>query len=264
MSKLDYKKCWYVKKNKQGLPTTSLSKYKDRLNEILPKLDSAQRLAIGLSYQGYSNLSGNIHFEIGEADYRTGMKEVEGYFSNIGILCAHILLICKAILGKKPRGFLGQLNRVFIENDYPKKLLKNKVSPNSIHLGDFVIAYSDIAEVIKINKSTFGYKSYRVRFLGRPPLPTTLEDEFPAVYVRFFQNRKFIVNEIKRRLKQQTPDLKISNKRVVDSVRETVRKMWEEFGYKELAYGRKDLAVKKMEDFIKREKEEIKPPSELP
>ena len=45
---------------------------------------------------------------------------------------------------------------------------------------DLVLAYNDLAEIIDARRSSFAYTSYRVRYLGKPPLPEMPEDWLPS------------------------------------------------------------------------------------
>lgn len=251
LPQMDPNKCWYAKRDKKnGNVRYSLSSFLDRIEYLLPKMTPSQKLTIGGSYQMYSSISGNIHVSIGHRDSDTNMKSVETYFSEISIISSHIITVCKDILGRKPRkGFLSEINKIVKENQYPSKLHKRITNPN-FKVGDFVTAYGDIAEVVKIKKSKFGYKSYRVRYLGKSPLPGIKEDEFSGRYINLFQKKDIITRQVKELIKSDNPDIKINNKSILDSVRKTVTEMWEELGFKERAYGRHDLANKKIENYL--------------
>ena len=64
------------------------------------------------------------------------------------------------------------------------------IHKTDIHVGDIVVSYANILEVIKINKNAFGYKSYPVKFIGSLPLPGLQKDEFQAKNVKLFDSRK--------------------------------------------------------------------------
>lgn len=249
--KVDSNKCWYAQFSKKNRTVkNSLSGFLDRINLLIPKMTAAQKLTIGGSYQMYSSISGNIHVTLGHRDNNPNMNDVEAHFSQISIISSHIISVCADILNKKPRkGFLAEINKIVKQNKYPEQLHKRITNPN-IKVGDFVIAYGDIAEVIKIKKSKFGYKSYRVKYLGKSPLPGIIEDEFSGRYINLFQRKTTVTKQVRDLIKKDAPDIKINNKVLLDSIRKTVTEMWEELGFKERAYGRHDLANKKIEDFL--------------
>lgn len=248
--KLDPSKTWYIRKNKNGNIGKSLSSFEDRLKLIFQALTPDQKLVIGDSYQSFSQISSNLHPAIGNFDYRVNMRNVDANFTHISMLAAHIVLVVKDMLGKKPRGFLGQLNRILKTNKYPRRLYHRRTNP-TINIGDFVIAYSDLAEVIGIKKSTFGQKSFRVKFLDKPPLPTTPEDEFPAKYVKLYSKRLFLTRRVRDLIKKQTPDIKINNRAIAEAVRRTILHFWRDLGFKERAFGQNEIANKKLEEYLK-------------
>ena len=67
---------------------------------------------------------------------------------------------------------MGQLSKVLKESSRTNPIFKKKKIKN----GDYVLAYSDLAKVVKIKKSKYGNITYRVRFLEREPLPGIAED----------------------------------------------------------------------------------------
>jgi hypothetical protein len=56
-----------------------------------------------------------------------------------------------------------------------KKKYKRK-----FEVADLVLAYGDLAEVLEIRESQFGYTSYKIRYLRKPPLPDLPEDWLPS------------------------------------------------------------------------------------
>lgn len=251
---LDPSRVWYIRSRKDGTIGTTLTSFEDRLKRILPYLTPDERLAVGDSYQPFSKISSNLHPTSGDVNYWVNMKSVDAHYSHTGILAAHILVAIKSILAKKPRGFVGQLSRIFKENKYPRNLYKRKNKP-PIRVGDFVIAYNDLAEVIAIKVSKFGQKSFRVKFLERDPLPNMSEDEFPAQYVNLYQKRSVLTRQVREILKKDTSDLKINNREVVKAVRVSILHMWSEVGFKEFAFGQRELGIKKMGDYLAKSKE---------
>jgi len=251
--------CWYLAPKKGGGRHSGtkgiLASFKVKLQDAYLIATPDQKLTLGTTYGNtYGRSSQSLHPNILKADPDIGFRDIELGISHIGILSAHILILCRKLLGDRRRkGMVAQLARVFANNKYPDELFKSRVNP-SIKNGDFVIAYGDIAEVIKIYKSKYGYRSFKVRYLGTPPLPNIPVDTFPAMFVRKFYDRKSISDEVKAKIKETTPEHKIGNKAVADSLRKTMTDMWEKFGFKERYYGRPDLANKKIEEYLEEQK----------
>ncbi|MBI4130490.1 hypothetical protein HY468_04190 [Candidatus Roizmanbacteria bacterium] len=248
---LNSQKCWYVNKNKSGVISTKISNHESRLQSLLPRFTNDQKITIGLSYMVYADTSQNIHVSLGEQDYEVDMKKIEAYFSEMGILSAHILILCKDILGRKPRGFLGQLNRITKQNKYPNELLR-RLTRTRIKKLDFVVAYGDLGEVVKVKKSRYGYKTFRIKYIGTSPLPNIHEDEFPAKYVKLLQGRSAITRKVRNEIKNAKPKAKIDNRQIVNFVRKAVVHEWEDLGLKERIHGRPDLANKKIKEYLEK------------
>jgi hypothetical protein len=57
-------------------------------------------------------------------------------------------------------------------------------------VGDFVLAHGDLAEVIAVAESFFGYVSYEVLYLVGSPMPDISQDWFPAQNTRVLFSRR--------------------------------------------------------------------------
>ena len=258
-TKISLNSCWYLATKKGGGRHIGekglLASFREKLQQAYLVAKPDQKLALGITYGNtYGRSSQSLHPNILRPDPDLGIKDIEIGIAQIGILAAHILIVCRKLLGdRRKKGMVAQLARVFKKNEYPDQLLKSRVNP-SIKRGDFVIAYGDIGEVIKIYKSKYGYRSFKVKYLGTPPLAHILSDTFPAMFVKKFYDRKAIATQVKQKIKETTPDLKVSNRNVADSLRKTMSDMWEKFGFKERYYGRPDLANKKIEVYLEEQK----------
>ena len=115
------------------------------------------------------------------------------------------------------------------------------------------MAYGDLAEVVKVNKTVFGYRSFRVKYLEKAPIPSIPVDEMPARYVQLYQKRKTIAAEV---VKLLTADgvPKPSTRLVNNSIRKTILDFWNNMGGKEFAHGNKDGGYKKMSEYLEQQK----------
>lgn len=253
--------CWYLAGKKGGGKYSGakckFASFKDKIQVAYVKADPDQKLTLEITYgNAYGRSSQSLHPNFANPDPETDSRHIEIGISRIGILAAHILVLCRKLLkDKRRKGFVSQISRVIRTNRYPQQIMKNRVNPG-IKRGDFVIAYRDIAEVVKVNKSKYGYRSFKVKYLAKPPLSNIPIDTFPAMFVRKFYDRKIIANQVKQKIMQTTPGSNISTKHVADSLRITMADMWEKFGFKERYYGRPYLASKKIDDYLKTLKEE--------
>lgn len=115
------------------------------------------------------------------------------------------------------------------------------------------MAYGDLAEVVKVNKTVFGYRSFRVKYLERPPIPSIPVDEMPARYVQLYQKRKTIATDVVKLLTADGAP-KPSTRLVNNSIRKTILDFWNNMGGKEFAHGNKDGGYKKMGEYLEQQK----------
>ncbi len=219
--------CWYIKPNKKGLRLES-SDFMTRFKAVIKNCTPSQKIVLGLSYEtAYSRPSRGVHVNIGGATYTIDPRSFERNIGQIGLLAAHVLLISKQLIKVRPKGLLGQLSRVFRTNTYPKELLRQATKPR-IEKGDFVLAYGDLAEVVDLWTSPFGYRSFRIKYLSKPPLPGIDEDKFPARYVRLLVKRKEMAKQVESVIRKDVPDAKIGRKGLHQSLRKTVVELWQQ------------------------------------
>lgn len=191
-SSVDPGKCWYLgnrkplvqKKLKGGI----FSSLRSRLREALPLATPEEKLALGLTYHLFGEVSRDIHFTPSAPQFDLSRETVENSMDHCGLLSMPILLRCQRILGVVPEGINEQIRRVYDANEYPRRLL-SQVTGGRAQPGDFVLAYGDLAEVLEVAKSPFGYEAYRVRYLAERPLPEVADDWFPAKYVQRLYTR---------------------------------------------------------------------------
>ena len=253
--------CWHLQPKRGGGVHSGvkglLAPFKDKLQKALLKADPDQKLTLGITYGStYGKSSQSLHPNLANPDPEVEVKDIEIGIAKIGTLAAHILILCrKLIKDRRRKGMVAQLARVFRKNEYPAQLLKRRVNPG-IKKGDFVIAYGDMAEVVKIIRSKYGYRSFKVRYLGKPPLEHIPVDTFPAMFVRKYYDRKFLADQVKQKIRETTPDMRIDSRQIADSLRKTMSDMWEKLGFKERYYGRPDLADKKITEYLEKMKAE--------
>lgn len=186
-------RCWYLadrrplsdKKPKAG---RIFSSFRSRLRTALPIATAEEKLAIGLSYQVFGKISRDIHFTPSAPDFHLSPEGVAADISHCGLVAMPILLRCQRIIGIVPDGINQQIRKTYETNEYPKRLLRSTTQERA-EVGEFVLAYGDLAEVLEIARSAFGYEAYRVRYLAERPLPEVDEDWFPAKYIRRLYTR---------------------------------------------------------------------------
>lgn len=250
VTSLDQSKCWYVKSTDQTKKSRfEIADYRARLNSVLPWMSGNQKIMIGTSYGEYSVQSGNLHpGQVKIKDEIATMKALDNHFMRVTMLAMEVIFAAMDARGMyNTRGWLGAIAKATKKNDYPATLLARMTKPN-IEKGDFVIAYGDLAEVTKVNRSKYGYRGFRVRYLEKPPIPEIKEDEMPARYVKLLTKRKPIFDGVVQLF--ATEGIQSSTRRINSGIRKQVLEMWTEMGYKEMAFGRQEEGRKKLKQYV--------------
>jgi hypothetical protein len=161
---------------------------RDRLKAALRRASADEKLALGISYDRlYGTVSGDIHFTpAGKLD--VDVDAVSRGADQCGILGLHVIVAVQRLLGKAPGKRSEAVRRLLDQNPYPGQL-SNALTQGSAAVGDFVLAYGDLAEVLDTADSEFGYRSYKVLYLDGSPMPDITEDWFPAQNVRVLFSR---------------------------------------------------------------------------
>ena len=116
--------------------------------------------------------------------------------------------------------------------------------------GDFVVVQDTLAEVVGVRRSPFGYKSYRVRFLERPPLPSITEDWYPAAQIRVLLRSQNFRVDVRKTLDDagvQHVPLRLP----AEAVRKSVIENWTEAGLKEHVLGDTDAAKARLAAYLR-------------
>lgn len=250
IKKLNPDRCWYVdsvSSTKGG--RYKIAPFKKRLNRVIKWMTPNQKLMVGVSYGEYSVQSQSLHpNQVKIKDEHPDMKALDAHFMRVTILASEVVLGAKDVMSMhNMKGYLGDISKMNKSNNYPATLIKNLTQPD-IEKGDFVLAHGDLAEVIKVNKSEFGYRGFRVKYLETPPLPNIPVDEMPARYVRLYKKRKPMAEELKALLTKEgvtNPSTRLVN----NSIRKTIVHFWSELGGKELAFGNNEAATQKMQEY---------------
>jgi hypothetical protein len=185
---LDLEKCWYLKGNypkpsSRAQPASFMS----RFNNAISAATRSERLALGFYYgRAYREPSRSIHLRIvGQSSLRA-FDDIQFQRVQISLLAASCLNRCYQLLGIRshsPKGGDSGLSTALRDSRFSK--VHNAFIPPHIAKGDFVVVSHSLYEVVASAKSKFGYKSYKLRYLGGPH-PHSEKDWHPAIKIRKF------------------------------------------------------------------------------
>lgn len=251
-AKLDPNKCWYaIVKN--GRITHRLRSFEDKFKAVFPKMKVAQRAIVRTHYVSFGSQSKSLHPGSSAGSRNLKLDDVDAHLHRAALLSLHVVNAAKDLIQiHNTKGFLKMCADLVKKNDYPVELHTKKTRPD-IELGDFVIAGGDLCQVVKVIRSKYGYRSFRVKYLEKPPLPTTPEDEFIGELVRLYYKRKPLVEQVKKLLTDEGVK-KPSTRSVNRAAGKTILDFWANMGGKEFAYGKKDQGYQKMGEYLEQQK----------
>lgn len=149
-----------------------LSRYK----RALPLATDNEKLVLGATYHHiFSMASLSAHGSIGSLPVEINLQNTKTNVAHVSILSQHIMSRANRLMGfDEPQNIEKLTAKGSIAPDLMRRYKKR------FEAGDLVLAYGDLAEVLEIKESQFGYTSYKVMYLHNPPLPELPEDWLPS------------------------------------------------------------------------------------
>ena len=200
-NKIDPAQRWYLREKERtlrpkwqttGVPFSSFRyRYKFIFNQAFP----SELAAIGKSYVHAYGMSEDIHFAAQQTSSDFKPDDIYLGVHRVGLLCFAAIIRCQHLLDIVPEGLNSELREIHDTNTGPAEII-GRLSAAKINVGDFVWASGDICEVLESKKSKYGYLSFRVRFLERPPIPEIKDDWFASFEVRLVAERSFVEKAI--------------------------------------------------------------------
>ena len=186
---LDPSKAWYrwrlapfeLSKLAPGRVSASFSR---RFELALTLATDAERASLGFTYaQGFGRTSANIHAHPGGLELGADMPSVNSDIKATIVIALSVLTRCQETVGIVPSGVNAWFSDLVANNEGPS-LIQQEQLRGSAAVGDIVMAYDRLAQVLEIAEGSTGYRSYRVRYLSQPPLPEIPEDWHIAQHVK--------------------------------------------------------------------------------
>jgi len=236
---LDHSKAWFRSQDiKSPLPDRNklrprriLTSFRGKLKMALPFMSDNEKILFGLSYAGYGEKSESIHYHTNQRDLIPDQGQEERGVDVLGLLNFAILVRCFELMGEPDVPIVRKLSdshKRTVSNEFIDKITKHDIS-----IGDFVLAYGDLAEVQEVRKSPYGYQSYKVRYLAEKPLKEIQEDWFPALYVKLFYTRSQFIERLRLMSSQgKIPPIiadkieKFSNQEIQEIIRASLVETW--------------------------------------
>jgi hypothetical protein len=195
VNQIDFDRVWYARRPLGAIPTRPeglLTSVRARLQTSLPLMHPHEKLSVGLSYaRTYGSTSEDIHFRPQATLSDINSDAVAAGIDRVAVDGIAAIKRIQELLGQVPTGINETLRDSFERNEYPGQVLGARTTGRAA-VGEFVLAGGDLAEVVEVRESPFGYEVYKVNYLAERPLPGIDDDWFLAEHVeRFYTEEQF-------------------------------------------------------------------------
>jgi hypothetical protein len=184
---LDRDKCWFLRTGANfdsNLNLSIMSSFRQRYKKAISIASSGEKVVLGPTYKvGYGGSSKSAHALIEEYCRDFTLDDVKHSINKIPVICLNILLRAFEIVNiDYPKNFKKLLEDAR-SGEVATRGIEN-VTQGNLNVGDLVTTdLTDVAEIIKVNTSSYGYKSYYVRYLINPKIKEISEEWLPPRYI---------------------------------------------------------------------------------
>lgn len=219
--KLDYDKCWYVKKNKNREWRFSMSDEKSRFIAIQSHAKKYQKTVLITYWNSFGKHSEGLHPKRIVDDKILTLEDLDHAIRGVLVLALHVISAIKDLLGiHNIEGSLKLVANTVKKNSVPENIFNFMTNPR-IKVGDFVETLDGVAQVIKICKSEYGYRRFCVKFL----IPSTLNvrpEWYVSYNVKMIAPQKELKKKVLKMLQETSPGIKINYKKINSALRDQV------------------------------------------
>ncbi|HEY4301455.1 MAG TPA: hypothetical protein VGM73_11300 [Candidatus Didemnitutus sp.] len=239
--KLEIAQRWYLKAPKpaeDSWVTTPprLSSFRTRYKAALDLLQPTEFVVAGKSYTHAYSFSRSIHFSPQETNWAFSKDDLIMHGNRCVLLALTIISRCADILRMSDDPTIQQITRLTNGNDETKKLVRS-ASEQIAAPGDFVAVQRDLARVTGLNKSRYGFFSYEIEYISRPPMSDIPRDWFAGFEIRLMGKRSellaqmtaqlgagFSADRIDQRLDAAVLELWTAHQQMITELRSAARK----------------------------------------
>lgn len=179
---IDLNDCWYLKEKNQraSVSRTNKESFRQKLITALTETNSREKLVIGLTYRGYSELSASIHFNSDRSKSFPNVKEIELNMFRLWSTILCIINRLQQLIGVQPKGFNDEINDVLSLPTNEDELI-SQLTGDFFQHGDIVILNnSELCMIEDISTSKYGYKMYKLNYILREERPKPYDEWLPG------------------------------------------------------------------------------------
>ena len=242
-NKIDLGRVWYASRPLTAIPTGPsglLTSARARLQTALPLMYPHEKLTAGLSYaRAYGSTSEDIHFRPQATLRDINSDAVAAGIDRVAVAAVAVIKRMQDLLDQVPSGINETLRDAFEGNEYLGQLLRRRTTGRAA-VSEFVLAGGDLAEVVEVRESPFGYEVYNVIYLAERPLPGIDHDWLLAESIeRFYTEEQFLQKMREAVAAGRTPADALERIEALpvekrhDLIRESLVETWEHAGLRE-------------------------------
>ncbi len=166
-------------------PGTIFASASKRIKLALLNASKGERIILGLSYSlGYGRESRDIHFTpIPTNWWRVEWSALERNVDRSILLGMNIIKRAWSLMEIAPEGEIERLlNNLEQATEWETEY--HRITNPEFQAGDLVLVDGYPAEVIAVEKSRYGYQSFKVKYLAKSHIPGIESDTFPGRYIQ--------------------------------------------------------------------------------
>ncbi|MDD4981554.1 MAG: DUF5677 domain-containing protein [Candidatus Omnitrophica bacterium] len=246
---LDRDKCWFLNSSitfDSNLGLNIMSSIKQRYKKALSIATSGEKIVLGPTYKvGYGGSSKSAHALAEEHFKDFTVEDVKHAINKIPVICINVLSRAFEIADiEYPQKFKQILDSARSGGSATKEL--KDMTQRDLEIGDLATTDgSDVAEILEVYISSYGYTSYRVRYLINPKIEEIIEEWLPPRYIgacllRSQGVRDFFIQNVIPLLKIKGTDWieKQTDEALYNYAKDTILRMAQE-GHLKLFFGDK-------------------------
>lgn len=184
---LDRNKCWFLNPSinfDSKLERNIMSSLRQRYKKAISIATSGEKVVLGPTYKvGYGGSSKSAHALVEDHFRDYTLDDVKHAINKIPVICLNILLRAFEIASIEcPQNFKDILESARSGEGATKGI--ENVTQRNLDIGDLVTTDgSDVAEILRIHLSSYGYKNYYIRYLINAKIKEISEEWLPPRYI---------------------------------------------------------------------------------
>jgi hypothetical protein len=195
-SGIDINKRWYLREKKSitSLKEVALSSFRAKYKQISVEQGPEIITLLAKSYSQAYGESRDIHFSPDDTSYRFNKDSATLAGTKVALLLIHLILKLQELSLIDSEKFNDILPRIrdHIEDCRPY----TELTTPQVSVGDYVLVWEDLGQVIEERQSKYGYHCYHVRYIDKPPIGSIKDDWFASFEIFRLGNKEVLLKKV--------------------------------------------------------------------